>query len=91
MNCRIRNITILVNEGVSCISLKLLIEKCPEAARHADDNDRLPIHLASGQRSREFFRLLVEAYPGSVRMIDGRGELPLHQTCSNGSVSTIEY
>ena len=82
------------DEAAALEMLNLLIEKYPEAAGHADNNGRLPIHIAStwiGRRSAEFFRVLVEAYPGSLSVRGPWGKLPLHQACMRGSLATVEY
>ena len=81
-----------VNKTAAVNILKLLIEKYPEAARHADNDGRLPIHIAAG-RSPDFCRVLIEAHPGSEQMADvsnGR-RLPLHHACANNSLATVEY
>ncbi len=72
--------------------LGLFLERCPEAARHAGEDGRLPIHIAAGQgaKSFEFCRMLIEAYPGSERII-AIGQLPLHIACRHGSVAVAEY
>eukprot|EP00984_Skeletonema_dohrnii_P029623 scaffold20381_cov75-Skeletonema_dohrnii-CCMP3373.AAC.2 len=52
----------------SCVEiLELLIEKCLEAVRHADNSGYLSIHIAPG-----FCRLFIEAYPGSERISNER-------------------
>jgi ankyrin repeat protein len=72
--------------------LKLLVEKCPEAVRQADNiKGRLPIHFACLRRSPEFCRLLIEAYPGSERMADSIGLLPLDCACLMNNVAVVEY
>ena len=71
--------------------LKLLIDKYQEAARHADVEGSLPIHLASRLSSREYVTMLVKAYPESVSVPNANGELPLHYACSLGSLATVEY
>jgi ankyrin repeat protein len=80
-----------VDEKIAMDILKLLIEKCPEAVRHADNNGFLPIHAACGRQSPEFCRVLIEAYPGSERIADAIGTLPLHYACSSGTVAVVEY
>ena len=82
-----------VDDTAAMQVLKLLIDKYPEAALHADNEGDLPIHLASGcQRfSRDFVSMLVEAYPGSVSTPNDEGVLPLHEACSTGSLATVEY
>ena len=81
-----------VNEATALEILKLLIERCPEAVRHANnDRGRLPIHKASWGRSPKFCRLLIKAYPGSERIVDGKGLLPLHHACMKGSLATAKY
>ena len=74
--------------------MKVLIEKYPEAVRHADNNGLLPIHYASGWRSPEFCRVLIEAWPGSEQIApttNAEGILPLHFACANNSLATVEY
>ena len=71
--------------------LELLIEKCPEVVRHADNDGNLPIHCAALTKCPEFCRLLIEAYPGSERMTNAAGVLPLHRACPQNSLATIEY
>ena len=84
------------NDNVSEIAavkiLKLLIKKYPEALRHIDNDDRLPIQLAaSWGTSPEVCSVLIEAYPGSERMTSSEGELPLHDACFNNTVAMVEY
>lgn len=71
----------------------MLLDKCPAAIRHADNNGDLPIHLASGfgARSPEFCRLLIEAYPRSERTTNAGGYLPLHCACAYGTAATVKY
>ena len=71
--------------------LKLLLDKYPEAVRHAPYHGNLPIHIASMRRSPEFCRMLIEAYPGSERITDPNGSLPLHYACAQNSLATVEY
>ena len=81
-----------VDEMTAIEISKLLIEKYPEAVRHADnDGGWLPIHIASQWRSSEFCRVLIEAYPGSKRISTNTGALPLHHACYKGSLATAEY
>ena len=81
-----------VDEGNAIQILKLLIEKYPEAARHATyGQGRLPIHRAAAGRSPEFCRELIEAYPGSERINDANGLLPLHCACTRNTLPTVEY
>ena len=80
-----------VDKGTAMQVLKLLIEKYPEGVRHADNEDRLPIHYAAGTKSPEFCQVLIEAYPGSEHIIDGIDALPLHWACLEGSLATVEY
>jgi ankyrin repeat protein len=74
--------------------LGLLLERCPEAVRHAAINGALPIHIACGlgSKSLEFCRMLIEAYPGSERIGDPQhGILPFHLACRDGNVETAKY
>jgi ankyrin repeat protein len=80
-----------VDEKIAMDILKLLVEKCPESVRHADNRGFLPIHLACGSRSLEFCRMLIEAYPGSERMAAASGLLPLHCACLLNNVAVVEY
>jgi ankyrin repeat protein len=80
-----------VDDTAATQVLKLLIDKYPEAIRHANNRGSLPIHLASRWRSSESVSVLVNAYPGSVSTPDVNGELPLHHACSSGSLATVEY
>ena len=79
-----------VDDASALEILKLLIERCPEAVRHANKR-KFPIHFASQWRSPEFCRLLIEAYPRSERITDATGALPLHHACMKGSLATVEY
>jgi len=72
-------------------SLKLLIEKYPEAVRHTTNAGNLPIHMASKTKSPEFCQVLVEAYPGSERIRCLNGMLPLHYACEENNVATVEF
>ena len=71
--------------------LGLLLERCPEAVRRAND-DGLPIHAACGVglRSPEFCRMLIEAYPRSERIANSIGMLPFHVACGQGAVVTAK-
>ena len=80
-----------VNEATAVEILKFLIDKYPEAVRHADNVGFLPIHYASTLRSPEFCRLLIEAYPGSEQINTTDGNLPLHRACTKNSPATVEY
>ena len=73
--------------------LKLLLEKHPEAVRHTDSLDCLPIHIAAAMsESPGFCRVLIEAYPGSERISNSsNGLLPLHYACAKNTVATVEY
>jgi hypothetical protein len=71
--------------------LKLLVEKHPEAVRHADKDGFIPIHHACLRTSPEFCHVLIEAYPGSERMANSIGVLPLHCTCLRNNVAVVEY
>ena len=89
--CRNREL----NEETAIQILKFLLEKQPDAVRHADndgDPGVLPIHLASiWGKSPEFCRLLIEAYPGSEQISNADGCTPLHYACSRGSLFTVKY
>jgi ankyrin repeat protein len=81
-----------VDENAAMEILQLLMEKCPEAVRHADNiKGGLPIHRASMRRSVEFCRVLIEAYPGSERITDAKGMLTLHWACVYNTVAVVEY
>ena len=80
-----------VAEAAATQILKFLIEKCPEAVRHADSEGRLPIHFACRWRSPEFCHVLIETYPGSERITATIGTLPLHHACAQNSLATVEY
>jgi len=82
-----------LDERAALDILKLLLEKCPEAVRHENDNKGfLPIHLACNRgKSPEFCRVLIEEYPGSERCADHKGELPFHCACEYNSIATVEY
>ncbi len=86
--CNIREI----DDAAALKILKLLLHKCPEAVRYADDEGYLPILRATrSSRSHEFYRLLTEAYPGSERMSNYTGNLPLHHASCFGGIATVEY
>ncbi len=90
LHCLCRNKCI--KETAAIEIAELLMVKHPEAVRHADNDDHLPIHIAAGKlKSPDFCRLLIEAYPGSERIADARGALPLHHACGRGPVATVEY
>eukprot|EP00986_Skeletonema_menzelii_P001118 scaffold304_cov80-Skeletonema_menzelii.AAC.12 len=80
-----------VDEAAAIQILKLLIEKYPEAIRHANNGGDLPIHMAAEWRSPEFCRVLIEAYPGSEQMTTDNGRLSLHHACAINSLATVEY
>eukprot|EP00984_Skeletonema_dohrnii_P020040 scaffold9691_cov80-Skeletonema_dohrnii-CCMP3373.AAC.4 len=81
-----------LDETVAIKILRLLIEKCPEAAQHADNNGGLPIYYAAGWgRKPEFCRVLIEAHPGSERMTVSNGMLPFHSACADNTLATVEY
>jgi len=91
------NRTKFLDEEFALKALRLLLDKYPEAARHAPSNSsllvNLPIHVAAGvgAKSPEFCRLLVNAYPGSEWMATRGGFLPLHLSCLCGTFATAEY
>ena len=71
---------------------ELLIERCPEAVRHVDDDGDLPIHIAAMMaKSPELCQVLIEAYPGSERIANAREWLPLHNACYDKNIATVEY
>ena len=78
-----------LDETAALEILELLIEKHPEAVRHANNYGNFPIHCI--RRSPEFCRVLIEAYPGSERIANRRGNLPLHLACGFNTVATIKY
>jgi len=81
-----------LDDEISMEILKLLIQKCPQAVRHADyDTGFLPIHRACGSRAPDFCRVLIEAYPGSERITASNGMLPIHIACTSNTVATVEY
>ena len=81
-----------LDETVSLQILKLLIEKCPEAVRHANrTGGSLPIHLASRGKSPEYCRVLIEAYPQTEQIPNNGGALLLHLACLHNTVHTVEY
>jgi len=81
-----------MDETVGNQILELLIEKCPEAVRHAYNDGDLPIHLAvQATKSPEFCRMLIEAYPGSERISLIEGGLLLHYACFYNTVDTVEF
>ena len=72
--------------------LMLLIEKGPEAVRHAFAyNGDLPIHYAAIRNSPEFCRVLIAAYPGSEQIPNVISKLSLHYACQYNTVDTVEY
>ena len=79
------------NEAAAIQRLGLLMEKFPEAVRHANNNGYLPIHFAAWRKSPEFCQLLIEAYPGSEQIPNAKGRLPLHLACRYNTVDTVEY
>eukprot|EP00985_Skeletonema_marinoi_P017912 scaffold9918_cov153-Skeletonema_marinoi.AAC.1 len=81
-----------LDDETSMEILKLLIQKCPQAVRHADyDTGFLPVHRACGSRAPDFCRVLIEAYPGSERITASNGMLPIHIACTSNTVATVEY
>ncbi|KAK1734147.1 ankyrin repeat domain-containing protein [Skeletonema marinoi] len=81
-----------LDDETSMEILKLLIQKCPQAVRHADyDTGFLPVHRACGSRAPDFCRVLIEAYPGSGRITASNGMLPIHIACTSNTVATVEY
>ncbi len=75
-----------VKEATALEILNLLIDEYPEAASHADNFGRFPIHLACLWRSGEFCQVLIDAAPDSVRSVDNSGYTPLHYLCYNDQV-----
>ena len=73
--------------------LKYLLDKHPEAVRHATNGiGRLPIHYAGWYQSPEFCRVLIEVCPGSEQMAThSEDKLPLHYACWGGTPCTVEY
>jgi len=81
-----------LDDETSMEILKLLIQKCPQAVRHADyDTGFLPVHRACASRAPDFCRVLIEAYPGSERITASNGMLPIHIACMSNTVATVEY
>eukprot|EP00985_Skeletonema_marinoi_P010753 scaffold5048_cov83-Skeletonema_marinoi.AAC.5 len=82
-----------IDEASALEILELLKEKCPEAVRHATNNNGdLPIHIASGcSKSVQFCRVLIEAYPGSERITASNGMLPFHCACAENTRAAVEY
>ncbi|KAK1734111.1 ankyrin repeat domain-containing protein [Skeletonema marinoi] len=80
-----------VDDAAALEILKVLIERHPEAIRHAENGGELPIHLAAKTLTPEFCRVLIEAYPRSVRMRDATDAMPLHYACYLNTVATVEY
>eukprot|EP00984_Skeletonema_dohrnii_P029626 scaffold20381_cov75-Skeletonema_dohrnii-CCMP3373.AAC.5 len=80
-----------LDERAALEILELLIEKCPEAARHGNNNGCLLIHLAGGWKSPEFCSILIKAHPGSERITDVEGKLPFHWACVYNTLATVEY
>ena len=74
-----------VDEITAIEILTLLIEKCPEAIHHANNNGSLPIHLASLNKNvtLNIIQLLIDAAPYTVRSGDADGDMPLHNLCRN--------
>ena len=89
LHCLCNNVEL--DESAAMEILKLLIEKHPEAVRHADNDGVLPIHHVGGWRSPEFCRVLFEAYPGSQLIANHVGFLPLHCACLRNTVTTAKY
>ncbi len=71
--------------------LKLLLERFPEAVRHATGDGLLPIHIAALTQSPEFCRILIEAYPGSERITGIDGTILFHAACLFNTVATAKY
>ena len=80
-----------VDDEAAIQIFKFLIEKCPDAARHANGSGILPIHTVAWAKSPEFCRVLIDTYPGSERMTDDNGVTPLHFACANNSLAMVEY
>jgi ankyrin repeat protein len=81
-----------LDDEVASNILKLLLEKCPESARHdIPGSNTLPIHLAAMNHSPEFCRLLIEAYPESERISNSAGMIPFLAACNYGTVATAEF
>ena len=79
-----------VGEEVAEESIKMIVEKCPESVRHANELG-LPIHFAAGYRSLEICRLLLEVYPESERIASDYGRIPFHWACEYNTVETVDY
>jgi len=81
----------IIEDSAAVDIVGLILERCPEAARHAGEEDLLPIHYAiTTSKSFGFCRMLTEAYPGSER-IAAHGHLPLHIACRHGTVETVQH
>ena len=79
-----------LNENTAIQTLNFLLEEYPEAALHADDHGRLPIHLASCRGgSPEFCQALIDAASDSVRKEDKYGWMPLHTLSDNPEVDGV--
>eukprot|EP00985_Skeletonema_marinoi_P009831 scaffold4617_cov165-Skeletonema_marinoi.AAC.1 len=85
-----------LDDMVSVEILRLLLEKCPESARHVNKDGYLPIFIACGRGSRspDFCCMLIEAYPASARIAIATREglmLPLHYACLTNTSATVKY
>lgn len=65
--------------------IALLLEANPSAARTADRDGALPLHVLGKNSSAEVARLLFDAHPDAIRCADKNGDLPLHLAVFNGA------
>eukprot|EP01033_Poteriospumella_lacustris_P009264 gene9265-6635_t len=79
------------NNNVTVI--KWLLNQRSEGVRVADEEGRLPLHLAAGYNSNvEVVRWLWEQHPEGVRVADKEGRLPLHWAAGyNSNVEVVRW
>jgi hypothetical protein len=82
------------NERVTEGILRYLLKYFPNAARHADERGRLPLHYICRDNSHVtlgMVQLLIDAFPDSLRHEDKKDSmLPLHALCRNNDLDDGE-
>ena len=71
-------------------AVRLLVDKCPNSVRHADETGALPLHNLSGnsdcdkEESVGILRLMLELYPEAASVRSNPPSLPIHIALRRG-------
>ena len=82
----------LQDDDVSFGTIKLLLEKNPDAVSVRDSRGMLPIHIASEFKDLDSVKWLMDASGADVLAIcDSNQEYPLHLACPAGKCKTASH